>query len=95
MKKKYLGANQCKFISNKLSKDIMFKSKLRNAFLKDKTNEAKTKYRKQTQTQRFKEVSYHTFGKLKILHCMFLYYCKHVFFVYDILSTLNKEKINK
>ena len=73
----------------------MFKSKLRNAFLKDKTNEAKTKYRKQTQTQRFKEVSYHTFGKLKILHCMFLYYCKHVFFVYDILSTLNKEKINK
>ena len=26
---------------------------------------------------------------------MFLYYCKHVFFVYDILSTLNKEKVNK
>ena len=40
--------NHSKFISKELSKDIMVRSELRNAFLKDKTNEARTKYRKQS-----------------------------------------------
>ena len=45
--KKYLRANHSKFISKELSKGIMLRSKLRNKFLKDKTNEARIKYRKQ------------------------------------------------
>ena len=47
MKKKYLRANHSKFISRELRKEIMLRSKLRDKFLKDKTNEARTKYRKQ------------------------------------------------
>ena len=45
--KKYLRANHFKFISKELSKEIMLRSKLRNKFLKDKPDEARTKYRKQ------------------------------------------------
>ena len=47
LKNKYLRANHSKFISKELSKEIMLRSKLRNKFLKDKTDEARTKYRKQ------------------------------------------------
>ena len=47
LKKKYLRANHSKFISKELSKEIMLRSKLRNKFVKDKTDEARTKYRKQ------------------------------------------------
>ena len=47
LKKKYLRANNSKFISKELSKEIMLWSKLRNKFLKDKTDEARTRYRKQ------------------------------------------------
>ena len=43
----YLRANDSKFISKELRKEIMLRSKLRNKFLKDKTDEAKTKVRKQ------------------------------------------------
>ena len=46
LKKKYLRANHSKFISKELSKEIMLRSKLRNKFLKDKTDET-TKCRKQ------------------------------------------------
>ena len=47
LKKKNLRSNHPKFISKELSKEIILRSKLRNKFLKDKTNEARTKYRKQ------------------------------------------------
>ena len=47
LKKKYLRANHSKFICKELNKEIMLRSKLRNKFLKDKTDEARTKYRKQ------------------------------------------------
>ena len=47
LKKKYLRAKHSKFISKELSKEIMLRSKLRNKFLKDKTDEARTKYRTQ------------------------------------------------
>ena len=47
LKKKYLRANHSKFISKELSKEIMLRSKLSNKFFKDKTDEARTKYRKQ------------------------------------------------
>ena len=47
LKKKYLRANHSKFISKELSKEIMLRSKLRNKFLKDETDEARAKYRKQ------------------------------------------------
>ena len=47
LKKRYLRANHSKFISKELSKEIMLRSKLCNKFLKDKTDEARTKYRKQ------------------------------------------------
>ena len=47
LKKKYLRANHPKFIFKELSEEIMFRFKLRNKFLKDKTDEARTKYRKQ------------------------------------------------
>ena len=46
--KKYLSTNHSKFISKELSKEIMLRSKLRNKFLKDKPDEARTKYRKKT-----------------------------------------------
>ena len=42
-----MRANHSKFISNELSKEIMLRSKLPSKFLKDKTDEARTKYRKQ------------------------------------------------
>ena len=43
----YLRANHPKFISKDLSKEIMLRPKLRDKFLKDKTDKARTKYRKQ------------------------------------------------
>ena len=39
-----MRANHSKFISEELSKEIRLRSKLRNKFLKDKTNEARIKY---------------------------------------------------
>ena len=48
LKKKYLRANHSKFISKELSKEIMLRSKLHNKFLKGKTDEARTKYKKTT-----------------------------------------------
>ena len=39
----YLRANHSKFIFKELSKEITLMSKLRNKFLKDETNEARTK----------------------------------------------------
>ena len=47
LKTKCLRANHSKFISKELSKEIMLRSKLRNKFLEGKTDETKTKYRKQ------------------------------------------------
>ena len=47
LKKKYFRATHSKFTSKVLSKEIMFRFKLRNKFLKDKTDEARTKCRKQ------------------------------------------------
>ena len=47
LKKKYLRANHSRFISKELRKEIMLWSKLRNKFLEDKTDEERTKYRKQ------------------------------------------------
>ena len=48
LKKKYLRANHSKFISKELSKEIMLSSKLRDKFHKNKTDEARAKYRKQS-----------------------------------------------
>ena len=42
LKKKYIRANHSKFVT----KDIMLRSKLRNQFLKTKTQESKIKYNK-------------------------------------------------
>ena len=42
-----MRANHSKFISRELSKEIMLRSKLRNKFVKDKIDEARTKCRKQ------------------------------------------------
>ena len=47
LKKKYIRANHSKFVSKELSKAIMLRSKLRNQFLKTKTQESKLKYNKQ------------------------------------------------
>ena len=52
LKKKYLRDNHSKFSSKELSKKIMLRSKLRNKFLKDKTDEARTKYRTQRKAKR-------------------------------------------
>ena len=47
LKKKYTRANHSKFVTKKLSKPIMLKSKLRNQLLKTKSQEFKMKYNKQ------------------------------------------------
>ena len=47
LKKKYIRANHSKFVTKELSKAIMLRSKLRNQFLKTKTQESKMKNNKQ------------------------------------------------
>ena len=47
LKKKYIRANQSNFVTKELSKAIMLRSKLRNQFLKTKSQESKMKYIKQ------------------------------------------------
>ena len=47
LKKKYLRANHSKFVAEELSKVIMLRSKLRERFLKDRTEESRCKYKKQ------------------------------------------------
>ena len=47
MKKKYLRANQGEFMTNKLNKAIMTRSRLRNKYLKVKSAEWKIAYDKQ------------------------------------------------
>ena len=47
LKKKYIRANHSKLVTKELSKAIMLRSKLRNQFLKTKTQESKLKYNKQ------------------------------------------------
>ena len=47
LKKKYIRANHSKFVTKELSKAIMLRSKLKNPFLKTKTQESKMKYNKQ------------------------------------------------
>ena len=47
LKKNYIRANHSKFVTKELSKAIMLRSKLRNQFLKTKTQESKLKYNKQ------------------------------------------------
>ena len=42
-----MRTNHFKFISKELSKEIMLGFKFRNKFLEDKTNDARTKYKKQ------------------------------------------------
>ena len=46
LKKEYIRANHSKFVTKELSKAIMLRSKLRNQFLKTKTQESKMKYNK-------------------------------------------------
>ena len=47
IKKKYLRANQREFMSKKLNKAIMTRSRLRNKFLKEKSADSKIAYAKQ------------------------------------------------
>ena len=47
IKKKFINANEAPFMTRKLKKAIMIRSRLRNTFLKHPTNENKKKYRKQ------------------------------------------------
>ena len=47
LKKKYLRANNCRFVNKELNKAIMQRSRLRNAYLKDKTRAARIAYKKQ------------------------------------------------
>ena len=47
LKKKYLRANHHRFANKKLNKAIMQKSRLRNAYLKDRTRAARIAYKKQ------------------------------------------------
>ena len=47
LQKKYIRANHSKFVTKELSKAIMLRSKLRNQFLKTKSQESKMKYNKQ------------------------------------------------
>ena len=47
LKKKYLRANNSKFVTKELSGAIMLRSKLRKRFLKDRTEESRCKYKKQ------------------------------------------------
>ena len=46
-KKKYVRGNQSPFMNKTLSKEIMFRTKLRNKFLKNRSNENKKSYVKQ------------------------------------------------
>ena len=50
LKRKYLRANHSKFITKELSKAIMQRSKLRNFFLKVRSDEKRIKYKKQINT---------------------------------------------
>ena len=47
LKKKYIRANHSSFVTKELSKAIMLRSKLRNQFLKTRTQEPKINYNKQ------------------------------------------------
>ena len=47
LKKKYIRASHSKSVTKELSKAIIFKLKLRNQFLKTKTQESKLNYNKQ------------------------------------------------
>ena len=47
LQKKYIRANHSKFVTKELSKAIMLRSKLRNQFLKTKSQESKMKFKKQ------------------------------------------------
>ena len=47
LEKKYIRVHHGKFVTEELSKAIMLRSKLRNQFLKTKTQEPKMKYNKQ------------------------------------------------
>ena len=47
IRKKYLRANHSRFVKKELNKAIMLRSRLRNAYLKDKTRAARIAYKKQ------------------------------------------------
>ena len=47
LKKKYLRANHSRFVNKELNKAIMQRSRLRNAYLKDRTRAARIAYKKQ------------------------------------------------
>ena len=47
LKKKYLRANQSRFVNKELNKAIMQRSRLRNAYLKGRTRAARIAYKKQ------------------------------------------------
>ena len=47
LKTKFLRTNHSKFVTKDLSKAIMLRTKLRNQFLKKRTLQARTKYKKQ------------------------------------------------
>ena len=61
-----MRANHPKFISNEFSKEIMLRSKLRNKFLWDKTNEARTKYRKQRNIHLFRMAKRNYYNNLDL-----------------------------
>ena len=46
-KQKYIRANNSNFITKALRKEIMYRSRLRNKFLRERTNESKISYKKQ------------------------------------------------
>ena len=46
-KQKYIRANNSNFIAKAFRKEIMHRSRLRNKFLRERTNESKTAYNKQ------------------------------------------------
>ena len=47
VKKKYLRANLSRFVNKELNKVVIQRSRLRNEYLKDKTNAARIAYKKQ------------------------------------------------
>ena len=47
LKKKYLRANHATYMTKKVRKAMMIRSKLRNKFLMDKNKQSKNDYRKQ------------------------------------------------
>ena len=47
LKKKYLSANQSRFVNKELNKVIMQRSRLHNKYLKDKIRAASISYKKQ------------------------------------------------